>query len=71
MLIARVQIPTRRIGLPYLDQGVGYRTPVFIDHTAAHQNSFADRLTCVLAGQISISSGDTAIAKYRPSGLGQ
>ena len=48
VLIAIVTIATCRIRLPHFDQRVRNRLIVFIQHAAADDDTFADRLAIVL-----------------------
>src|SRR5689334_5546620 len=41
VLIHRVVVTPRGVGLPYFDQGIRYRTLVFIQHTPDHNDALA------------------------------
>ena len=44
MLIDHMDVAARRIGLPYLDECVGYRLAIAVEYVAVDDRLLADRL---------------------------
>ena len=53
-----VTVTPGRVGLPHLDQRIGDRFAVFVQHAAGDDDALADRRTFVLRGQVMIVGTD-------------
>ena len=70
-VVAGLPVTARRVGLPDLDQRVGHRFAVGVEHAAAHDDPLPDGLAVVLAGQVAVAVLDPALAEQRTGDLGQ
>ncbi len=59
------------VGLPDLDQRVGDRAAVAVEHPAADDDPLPLRLAGVLAGQVVVELAEPALAEQRPGDLGE
>ena len=71
VLIHAMTVPSRRIGLPNLNQSSGNRAPFFISYSPADDYAFTEGLTAVLARQVVVVLSDVAMAEYGASELRQ
>ena len=65
VLIAIVRVPSRCVGLPDFDQGIGNCPPILIDQAPRNDNALALRITGMLAREIGILRGNNAVAVHR------
>jgi hypothetical protein len=62
-----VPVPSRGIRLPHFDESICYRSTVFIEDPAAHNDSFAERRSLVLNREIVVEALHAAVTKDRPA----
>jgi hypothetical protein len=66
MVVHRVRVPARRVGLPNLDQRAGDRVPVAIEQPAGDDDSLAERLARVLGRPVTSVSQCGSATSGRP-----
>ena len=71
MLILRMRIAASRIGLPYLDEGVGNRTAIFIEDASADDDPLADSLAAIEMREVDIAGADELAFEARSGDFGQ
>jgi hypothetical protein len=71
MLVDGMSVPACRICLPEFDQGVANGTPVAIEHAPGHDDAFAQRLACMLTGEIVVGVADLSVWVNRSCHLRQ
>src|SRR5258706_10990817 len=52
MVVDRIQVAPRRVGLPHLDQGVAHRLLAAIEHATSDDDPLAQWLTAMLAREV-------------------
>jgi hypothetical protein len=70
-LIHLVGVPSRRVGLPDLDQRLGHRLPVFIEHSPGDDDALPGGHGGVLAREIVIQRTDPSGPEHRAAQFGQ
>ncbi len=65
MLVALVDVASRRVRLPDLDELTGHGAAVAVEDPAGHADALADRLPAVLDGEVGFEDADVAVAEGR------
>src|SRR5665213_4351862 len=71
VLVDGVGIPTRRVRLPHLDQGVADRTTALVEDTAGDDDALTLRLTLVLSGEVVVEWSHAPLPEERTGDLRQ
>ena len=71
MLIDIVRVAAGRVRLPELDQCVGHRASVFVEHAAGHDDALAQCLATGKAREVGVAWADQLGARTRPGYLGE
>ena len=66
-----VAVAAGGVGLPHLDQRVGHRAAVAVEHPAVDQDPLAHGLAAVAQGQVGVLGRDPVLAEHRPGDLGE
>src|SRR5213076_2704310 len=64
MLVALVVVAAAGVGLPDLDERVGHRPAVFVEHAPVHDDALAERLAGMLFGQVVVARPDAVVAVH-------
>src|SRR5215469_8570066 len=71
VLLALVAVTTARIGLPDFHERVGDRPPILVEHAPVHDDTLADRLARMLAGEIVVAGTKAVVTVERTGELGR
>src|SRR5215471_8343672 len=71
VLVEFMLVPSRRVGLPYLDQGTANWVAIFVLHAAANDDSLSRRRAAILRRQVAITCGNRCVSKNGPTPLRQ
>src|ERR1700724_4045353 len=71
MMVAHMDVPAGRVGLPDLHQSARHRATITVKHTPGHDDTFAQRLARMLTGEIVVRFADLPMSVERSSDLGQ
>src|SRR5260370_10545875 len=71
VLVAVVSIAARSVGLPNFDQAMGNRAPVFVEHAAGYDDTFAERFSAGKVRQVGVAGADNIRCESWAGDLGQ
>src|SRR5271165_2101911 len=71
VLISFVAITAGGVGLPDFDQSMRHGPAIFVQHAAAHDDAFAQRLAGMLAGKVASLHIRNGRVEHRASYLGE